>query len=205
MEPDAYQQAWREQASQMRFAIGADLLLQEVQRNQQHFHTLIWLRDAREIITCLLLLPVWFILGATISLPWTWYLMVPTLFGVPVFMWLDRRRHPQSPNLAGETLVHGVESSLTQVEHQIWLLRNVLWWYLLPFLIPMLAFFAHVSWDVAVATHHWLTGVVFGTLLLVFVLAINSYVYYLNQAAVRKVLEPRRQELLALLTSLKEG
>ncbi len=40
-----------------------------------------------------------------------------------------------------------VESSRAQVEHQIWLLRPVLWWYLLPIALPMLAFFGQVAWQ----------------------------------------------------------
>jgi hypothetical protein len=45
---------------------------------------------------------------------------------------LDRRRHPQKPPEPGEPLVKTVQDSLNQVDHQIWLLRNVAWWYLLP-------------------------------------------------------------------------
>ena len=55
-------------------------------------------------------------------------------------------RHKQTPSDPDEPLLSCVKDSLAQVEHQIWLLRNVFWWYLLPSAIPLLAFFAHVSW-----------------------------------------------------------
>jgi D-alanyl-D-alanine carboxypeptidase len=90
---------------------------------------------------------------------------------------------------------------LAQVEHQIWLLRNVFRWYLLPFTISILAFFAHVSW---LRSEEWLEALAFATFLFVFVLGLYSFVYYLNQNAVRTQLEPRRQELLALLASLRD-
>jgi hypothetical protein len=41
-------------------------------------------------------------------------------------------RHLQKPNEPDEPLLQCVKNSLTQMEDQIWLLRNVLWWYLLP-------------------------------------------------------------------------
>jgi CubicO group peptidase (beta-lactamase class C family) len=92
-----------------------------------------------------------------------------------------------------------VKESLSQVERQIWLLRNVLWWYLLPFAIPILAFFAHVSW---LNSKVWLESALGFGVPAVFVVALYCWVYWLNQRAVRLQLEPRRQELLALLASL---
>ena len=80
----------------------------------------------------LLLVPLWLYLGVKLSLPWTWYLMVPALLWVAGYMLADRMRHKRQPPEPGEPLRQRVESSLAQVEHQIWLLRNVLWWYLLP-------------------------------------------------------------------------
>ena len=45
---------------------------------------------------------------------------------------MDRERHPQMPGDPSKPLVESVKKSLTQVEHQVWLLRNVFWWCLLP-------------------------------------------------------------------------
>jgi len=92
-----------------------------------------------------------------------------------------------------------VKESLTQVEHQIWLLSNVFWWYLLPFTISILAFFGHVTWQ---ASKNWLEALGGGGPLFAFLLAIFYFVDYINQHAVRTQLEPRRQELLALLANL---
>ncbi len=96
-----------------------------------------------------------------------------------------------------------MKNSLTQVEHQIWLLRNIFWWYLLPFTISILAFFAEVT--LSLPSDDWsevLGSAAFVVFLSAFLFATYGFVYYLNQRAVRTQLQPRRQELLTLLTSL---
>ncbi|MBC7965911.1 MAG: beta-lactamase family protein [Fuerstia sp.] len=64
-----------------------------------------------------------------------------------------------------------------------------------------MAFFAHVSW---MSSEDWLVALGVATLFFVFLLVIDSFVYYVNQRAVRVQLEPRRQELLTLLISLRD-
>ena len=124
---------------------------------------------------------------------------MPAIIWVAGFILVDRMRHQQKPSEPGEPLLESVKDSLTQVEHQIWLLRNVFWWYLLPFTISILAFFAHVTW---LASKGWLDALGHAGLFVVFLFAVYYFIYYLNQRAVRSQLEPRRQELLTLLTSL---
>lgn len=203
MDPDKYQQAWQAHSSETHVTIDADLLLKEVQRNQRSFRAKIFYRDFREVGISLLMLPLWLYLGVTYSQPWTWYLMVPALIWVIGFFLVDRMRHKQKCIGPGETLLESVNESLIQVEHQIWLLRNVFWWYLLPFTISMLAFFAHLSWQVSeLVAKGWLdvVGVAGEFVFLVVVLSAGFYfIDYINQRAVRTELEPRRQELLALL------
>jgi hypothetical protein len=159
-------------------------------------------------------------LGIAFSLPWTWYLVVLPFIWVAAFLVVDRRRQKRQ-NESGEparasdkrsstrdaspgtpavpALLGSARESLAQVEHQIRLLRNVLWWYLLPFLIPILVFFAHVAWR---TSQDWLERAAFFGFLSSFVVALYGWIYWLNQRAVRLQLEPRRQELLALVASL---
>jgi hypothetical protein len=202
--PDNYQQAWHAQSSQTRVTVDADLLLKVVQRNQREFRSTILRRDVIEVGVGLLLLPYWIYKGLTSSLPWTWWLGVPAIIWVVGFFLVDRMRHPQKPNDPSRPLLSCVKDSLNQVEHQIWLLRNIFWWYLLPFTIALLAFFGQIAWQSGVATNDWLAALAFGTMLFAFVGALYSFIYYLNQRAVRTQLEPRRQELLALLASLSD-
>ncbi|MES2787990.1 MAG: serine hydrolase domain-containing protein [Planctomycetota bacterium] len=199
MEPDKFQQAWQVHSSQTRIAVDPDLLLKEVQRNQQAFKTTIFHRDFIEVGVAFLMLPYWIYAGITHALPWTWYLTIPALIWVAGFILVDRVRHKRHPSEPGESLVNCVKESLLQVEHQIWLLRNVFWWYLLPFTLSILAFFADVTWRVS---KDWLEALISGGSLSGIVLGLYSFIYYINQRAVRVQLEPRRQELVALLKSL---
>lgn len=201
MNPDNVQQTWQMQTVQTRVTIDADLLLQEVRRNQQLFTANIFRRDVMEVGTGLVMVPVWIFMGAKLALPWTWYLTVPVLLWIAGFMLIDRLRHKRQPPEPSETLRHRVENSLAQVEHQIWLLRNVFWWYLLPPTLSILTFFGQVAWEAR--DGGWWT--VLGAVFVVSVLAIVYFgIYRLNQTAVRALLEPRRQELAALLTSLQD-
>jgi hypothetical protein len=201
MNPDNFQQAWQAQSSPARLTIDANLLLKEVQRNQRSFAAMIFWRDVREVGTALLMVPLWFYMGVKLSLPWTWYLTVPALVWIAGFMLADRMRHKQQPPDAGAPLRQHVKSSLAQVEHQIWLLRNVVWWYLLPIALSALAFFGQIAWQVR--SGGWLTALVIALVVLMAV-TILAAVYSLNQTAVRSELEPRRQELQTLLASLSD-
>jgi hypothetical protein len=201
MNPDELKQAWQTQSSQTRLTIDADLLLKEVRRNQQRFRTTIFWRDVREVGTSLLMVPLWIYLGVRLSLPWTWYLMVPALLWIAGYMLTDRKWHKRQLAGPGEPLSQCVQSSLAEVEHQIWLLRNVFWWYLLPPSLAMLAIFSQIAWQmraggwfmaVFVALMVMVEGVVFGG------------IYLVNQHAVRSELEPRREELETLLVGLKD-
>lgn len=196
MDPDSFQKAWQCQSSQTRVTIAADLLRNEVQRSEQNFRARIFGRDFRELAIGLVMLPLWFYLGHSYSLPWTWWLGIPAITWVCLFIVVDRIRHQQRP---GEPLLDCVNSSLAQVEHQIWLLRNVFWWYLLPCTIAVLAFFAQVAWQRSPAIWMFALALAPGAM---FLFLLYGFVYYLNQLAVRRDLEPRRQELLTLRASL---
>lgn len=202
MAPDNYQQAWQAQTAQTRVTVDADLLLKELERNQRAFRATIFCRDFREVATALIMIPVWFYLGAKSSLPWTWYLTVPALLWITGFLLVDRRRHPQRPSPPGEPLLATVKESLTQVEHQIWLLRNVFWWYLLPLTISLQTFFAHVALRSAHNGPEAIGAFAFASLLFFFLAAIYGFIDHVNQRAVRLHIGPRRQELLTLLASL---
>ena len=88
-----------------------------------------------------------------------------------------------------------------QVDHQIWLLSNVFWWYLLPLALPMFAFFAQGAWEnraggwLMVLTLALVTGIVG---------AVFAFIYWLNRTAVRSGLTPRRRELETLLRALED-
>jgi len=199
---DELKNAWQSQTSPQRLTLDAGLVLNEVRRNERQFAAMIYCRDLREVGVAVVLIPVWFYLGLKQSLPWSWYAVVPALLWIAGFMMIDRiRQRPHQPK-PGDTLRCSIEKSLAQVEHQIWLLRNVLWWYLLPILAGLLVWPAHRTWQTR--DDGWQSLAEFAGITFTFIL-VFGFIYWLNQYAVRKQLEPRRQELQALLGSLNES
>lgn len=200
MKLDQYQRAWRADTARTRVTIDPELVAKEVQRSQSNFRSMIFWRDVREVGISLVMIPIWFVMGIAMSLPSTWYLTIPALIWVSGFILVDRRRHPQRSSDPGEPLVYYVKEALTQVEHQIWLLRNVFWWYLLPFCLSIMAFFLHVSWNTSRGRFGFVLSATFWGL---FLLVIYGAVYLLNQFVVRKQLQPRRRDLLKLVANLE--
>lgn len=202
MNPDPYQEAWKMQPTHPPLAIDPDRLLAEVREGERTFAAMIFLRDAREVGVSLVMIPVWIVMGVKIGLPWTWYLTIPGLVWIAAFMLIDRRRQRRKRPAAGESLRSHVEESLAQVEHQIWLLRNVVWWYLLPLAIPMFAFFGQVSWRMR-HLGGW-EAVIGFAMMITIVTVVFGLIARLNWTAVRTTLQPRRDELDGLLRSLAE-
>jgi hypothetical protein len=199
MEFDDLQKAWQDQKMPARVTINTDALLREVRRNELNLlTTLIW-RDVREISAALLLV-VWYSYKALRDHAWPDYLCAALCASVGLFILVDRLlRRNTRPTFSG-TLKSCLESSLAEVNHQIWLLRNVFWWYLLPLLIASAisiidrnAHLRHFNQSTAISA-------MVSTLLVAWFF---RWVYRLNQAAIAKTLEPRRRELEALMASLK--
>ncbi|MDG3007391.1 hypothetical protein [Paludisphaera mucosa] len=201
MDPDDFQQAWRTQSPQAGPTSEAARRLEDVRREERSFATMIFWRDLREVGVSLLMIPLWVYLGSRNGSPWTWYLMIPALVWVAGYMLANRLRHKARRPGAGEPLRRFVECSLAEVEHQIQLLRSVLWWCLLPFALAALAYFAQITWRER--SGGWLTALVAATAT-AFVIAVLSGVYWLNLHAVRTDLEPRRRELETLLRGLED-
>jgi hypothetical protein len=199
MNPDDYKKAWQMHSSTARLTTDAERLLNEVQSKHRSFTSTIFWRDVREVGVALVMVPVWIVMGINMSLPWTWYLAIPGLLWIAGFMLVDRMLQKRLKSGASDSLREHVKGSLADVNHQIWLLRNVVWWYLLPIALPMLLFFGQIAWNggpagfFAIATAAALEFVAFG------------WIYRINQAAVKSQLEPKRQELEAVLAGLEEN
>src|SRR5262245_31715334 len=136
MNLDDFQKSWQSQDAAKKISINADVLLNEVRRNQQQFRTMIFLRDVREVGVAAVLIPV-FILMARLLHNWTSYLVAAACFVVGGYFLFDRWRRRGSAPESGDTLKNCVATSLAEVRHQIWLLKNILWWYLLPLFVPL--------------------------------------------------------------------
>ena len=201
MGPDELKQTWQSPAAHPQITIDADLVAQQVQRNQRAFTAMLVGRDLREVLVGALLIPIWFYLGVALRLPWTWYFVVPALIWLSGYMLVDMLRQKRYRPPAGASLLQSVESSLAQVQHQIQLLRSVHWWGLVPFAAAVLPFLVHVTWTDR--DGGWWAIAAFA-LLTTSIAAVLIVLYWLNQRAIRTELEPRRQELQSLLDGLQE-
>jgi len=193
------QRAWQAQDTEHPISIRPDLLLKEVRRNQRYFWITIFWRDVRELGVAILL-TAYFAWDARAHHNWAHYLSALACAGVGAFMVVDRLLQRSVRPAPTDSLKQCIEASLAQVKHQIWLLRNVFWWYLLPLLVASVISIVHSH-----AHARNTDGAVIGLALALLLTGwITRWVYRLNQAAVQKRLEPRREELEALLAALEQ-
>jgi hypothetical protein len=187
---ESLQQRWQQQETRSQVKVDASLILQEVRRNHRSFQAMIFWRDFREVGAALFVAVFIIIHGRD----WTDWLLAVAGVGVGIFLLRDHLRQRKQRPRASEDLRLYVQHSLDEVRHQSWLLRNVLWWYLLPLMVPMLI-------STAVNADSFRQGAIsFST---TFVL--TWLIYILNQTAVRKQLMPREHELERLLAGIEEA
>lgn len=195
------QRNWQKDTSGTKLTVDSDLLLREVKRNKEHFESTIFWRDVREAGGSFVLAVFLLYQSMKFNL-WSLYLPVLACIFVGVFMVIDRVIQKRKLPKHSDPLAGCIKISLAQVKHQIWLLRNVIWWYLLPFTIGISLFWGHVGWKVR--SGHPI-GLIFIGGCFVGLIITYTGVYYLNQYAVRKELMPRKQELELLLNNLTNG
>lgn len=196
------QKTWQSQQSNFELKIDSNMLLGEVKRNKRYFESAVFWRDVREVGAAVVAFFVFLYFGFKfIALPvaWSLFLLALLTLWIAAFLVTDRFIQKKKQPKPTDSLVSCIESSLAQVNHQIWLLQNVLWWYLLPPSVGIAVFVSHVTWLVRKQT-----GFVIGSFIYV-ILVILLYwgIYHVNQRAVRKELKPRKDELYELLKSLK--
>ncbi|MEX0642567.1 MAG: hypothetical protein WD468_07690 [Pirellulales bacterium] len=196
---DELQQAWQSQEAP-KLRIEPDFLLKEMVRNQQSLkRTLLW-RDFREVFVGLALVPVsWWMAR---SIDWSALSIGAAGAWIAGYILFDRWRWRRGPVPTEQSLAACVDESLREVEHQIWLLKNIAWWYLLPCLLACLV--VTVGTAVGMRGTWWERGGMLAFFAAFFV-AVYYFIYWVNQYTVRTQLEPRRQELLAVRESLRES
>lgn len=198
---DPLQEAWRDQSEGVRVTADHALLVRELRRSQRYLDQLILLRDCREVGVALMLIVAWFAMEVMLpTMLWTWYLSVPAFIWMTVFMLVFRHWYGRSRCRADDALLVQVREGIRQLEDQIWLLSHVLWWYLLPPALAGSVWVVHLGVDLSDAGV-WESVVLTAMMLGLFV-GVDVWVYWINQVAIRKDLEPRREELVAMLREL---
>ncbi len=199
------QKTWQKDTSDSKLTIDSDMLIQEVKRNKDAFESCIFWRDFREVAIAIIMVGVflYFAVKSKYNL-WIASSLVIVAFMclyVAVFFLIDRRLQRKKRPRHTDPLLACIESSLIQVNHQIWLLKNVFRWYLLPLGAGIALFFIVVAWSAYKVLHQGRVLLMFGANVLGGALMFWG-VYWLNQYVVRKGLVPRKQELESLLKNL---
>ena len=153
------------------------------------FRRKIWWRDLREIGAALIVAAFFGFVGQT----WLrWIAVASCLF---VVAWIFRSRVMVRPVPENPSVIGRLEQMIRETEMQIELLRSILWWYLLPCVVAIFAMVLDFS-----PRFHLPFLSIYGSVGAAMYVAI----YWLNQRYVRKVLEPRRENLRHALAELSQ-
>ncbi|MHC4221248.1 MAG: hypothetical protein ACYST9_02410 [Planctomycetota bacterium] len=201
---DELQKTWCSQRAEPKLAIDTDLLLKEVRRNKRYFEAAIFWRDVREVGVAIVLGAFFLYFGVKHSF-WPMWLLALLCMWVSVFMVVDRVIQKRRKACLSDSLFNCVKSSLAQVNHQVWLLRNILWWYLTPFGIGMIIWFSYCGVLVMTSKNPSIKYLSFILVCIIGTILLYWGIYWLNQRAIRTELAPRKQELEDILSSLKNA
>jgi len=195
------QKTWQSQQDSFELTIDSDLLLKEVKRNYRHFALEVLKCDKQDIfagIFCSLIF-----VYASLSLnAWFFFILVPVCVYASIFLVIDRTIQEGKQVKPSESLDSYIQASLSQLDHRIWLVKNVDRLYLLPYGLSFACVNACMLWEITRVgcTIVWVwafLGAGFPLSIAFVIIAI----YRANQKCLRKELLPRKQELEQLLAS----
>jgi hypothetical protein len=192
---------WQSHDHGIQLNIDANLLMNEVRRNHRALELQLWLRDLNEIIAAALITCVFATLAVLMG-QWTLLFCAAGTLFVGLFFIFDRVKQRRRRSVFEDSLQLTIDASLAQVQHQIWLLRNVLWWYLLPLVPGIVLFLVSTAWQSrgnGLAEQLVIAGVA------AICAAAFWLAYRINQREIIRTLEPRRIELEALRASLNSS
>jgi hypothetical protein len=172
-------------------------MVEEARDSHQLFQRMIVWRDVREVGVELIMIPVFLYFASRPGALWTSYLPVGALVFVAGFMVIDRLLRRRTAPPPGSTVAESLAGAVRDVEHQIWLLRNVMWWYIGPLMGSLLA-------DSIYERILGKTDTITFVIVLAVIFFVGRWVWKINQQAVQRSLEPRRAELQAVLDQMRD-
>ncbi len=157
-------------------------------------------RDVRELVACVIVGVVFGIYFFINRAPIARLGALITVAGSIFIAWkILHARRTTPPAKPDATVVESLRAELHSVRTQSQLLRSVLWWYLLPLAVGTLVFVWGTPFN------NLVFSLVFGVVFTLFTLALDVFIYRLNQRAVSKQLLPVEAQLQSLLHSAETG
>lgn len=195
MNDDELKNLWRQQSLRMP-DISEAQVISAMQKQASQLRRRLDARDLRELVACGIVIIIFGIFYFTVyrePIPRLGDLIV---IGSTIFIgWkLVHTRRSTPPAPPGATTVESLRAELYSVRTQSRLLGSVLWWYLLPMFIGVLV----STWGLPINLHAKIVST------LVFI-AVDAFVYWLNQWARSKQLLPVEAQLESLLRSAETG
>ncbi len=190
---DELQLAWQHDQDRKIVTPFDPVALARVQANSRKFARQIFWRDVREVLASFLVAGVFGNIawqaqleGATSWPSWI-AAILPLLVGFYFLAdrWIMRSRAvPQ-----GNRLLLELDRAIRAVEHQVWLLRNVAWWYLAPLALSTILLGVQITVFGPEGTPYWAKIAVW--ILIISTTAwMDRWIWQLNQNAVSSELEP---------------
>lgn len=189
------QKVWQEELTQQPNE-NVKAILAAVREKARAFDRSIFWRDAREAVAAIIVAAAFgwtgLAAGREGASPWLCWIAAVIPLGVAGWLLVDRRRMRRVRPKGGATVLEEIDGALAEVRHQAWLLRNVLWWYILPLAAASLLFLFFVVLQTPLPAG---ARVIVAAVMLLIIAATNAWVWRINRHAVRKHLEPQIEEL----------
>lgn len=207
---DALQRLWCDQPLPSTDREESEMIDQAI-RQARRFERRILIRDLLEIALSVGMAGLFLFSGLRMATSWPWFVAALLVFFVGAFFVGDRIRQRRTEEPA-ESVRGSLERSLQRLEHQIWLLRRVGWWYLTPCFLAGVVIVLGVGIDLVgevqgrgLPVAPWVAVLGLVAVGAVLMTAVCWGIYRANQKAVECILEPRRDRLAGLLGELEGG
>ena len=203
MKLDELKNLWKSQQQQLADDY-FDEALEKLQSKMSKFDKTIFRRDMIEAAAAsfVIVFFVWFAATNDLPVPAVIGICVIVLGAIEIVVVMALIRNYGLPQ-AASTLRDHFKAEVAKVDRQIFLLRNVNWWYSGPILVGCVIFAAGIVFQEidAQGVPPYLTWGIFGGMCATFFL-VGWMAYRMNQHAVRTHLLPLRKELTAIYESL---
>jgi len=199
MNDDELKKLWQQQPLRDP-AISPAQVMSAMQSKTTQLRRTLLVRDVRELVACVIVGVVFGIYYFIFRAPIMRLGALITVAGSIFIAWkILHARRTTPPAKPDATLVESLRAELHSVRTQSKLLRSVLWWYLLPLAVGAIVF----VWGSL--SNNFVFALVFSVAFTLFTLALDVFIYRLNQRAVSQQLLPLEAQLESLLHSAETG